>query len=162
MLDIPVCADESCWSPSDAIEIICREIADYISIYVGKAAGLYYPQRIKSSAVFRGILSGCRRDPRCRASARLPHLPCLPPNLFPKKSEGPASEKKSALAGKRTAVGCRPPGTMAPPALILAADRRVALCPLRVPCRDDSGILHKALNQARPPIFPPGTSKYFR
>ena len=45
---------------------------------------------------------------RCRASARLPQRPCQPPNLLLKNSEGPASEKKSALARMRTQVGWIP------------------------------------------------------
>ena len=44
----------------------------------------------------------------CRASARLPQKPCQPPNLLLKNSEGPASEKKSALARMRTQVGWIP------------------------------------------------------
>lgn len=64
--------------------------------------------------------------------ARLPRLPCQEPDLLLKNSVGPASEEKPALARKRTTVGWRPPRTMTPPALILAAGRRVASCPPRV------------------------------
>ena len=91
-----------------------------------------YPRCIKGNTVFRGICGSRRRYPRCRATARLPRLPCPPPHLLPKNSEGPASEKKSALARKRTQVGWRPPRTMTPPALILTAGRRVVFCLLRV------------------------------
>ena len=53
--NIPICADESCWSPSDAIEIIKDDIADYISIYVGKAGGLYSGRLIAHIAENAGI-----------------------------------------------------------------------------------------------------------
>ena len=45
---------------------------------------------------------------------------------------GEALPSIRALARKRTQVGWRPPRTMTPPALILAAGRRVALCTPRV------------------------------
>ena len=34
MLEVPVCADESCWTPTDALDIVAKHAADYISIYV--------------------------------------------------------------------------------------------------------------------------------
>ena len=91
-----------------------------------------YPRWTRDNTVFQGILGCWQRYPRCRASARLPRLPCQQPNLLQKNSIRSASEKKPALARKRTTVGCRPPRTMTPPALILAAGRRVVPCPPRV------------------------------
>jgi len=37
---IPVIADEACWTPSDALEIVARRAADALSVYVGKAGGI--------------------------------------------------------------------------------------------------------------------------
>ena len=33
-------ADEACWTPSDALEIVARRAADALSVYVGKAGGI--------------------------------------------------------------------------------------------------------------------------
>jgi L-alanine-DL-glutamate epimerase-like enolase superfamily enzyme len=37
---IPVVADESCWTPKDALDVVQNEAADCISIYLAKAGGL--------------------------------------------------------------------------------------------------------------------------
>ncbi len=37
---IPVVADESCWTPRDALDVVQTEAADCISIYLAKAGGL--------------------------------------------------------------------------------------------------------------------------
>ena len=37
---IPVVADESCWTPRDALDVVQMEAADCISIYLAKAGGL--------------------------------------------------------------------------------------------------------------------------
>lgn len=69
-----------------------------------------YPRYTKGNTVFQGILGSWQRYtrkgyapsvrrqscqrlgcPRCRATARLPRLPCQPPNLLLKNSSGPAS-----------------------------------------------------------------------
>lgn len=55
MLNIPVCVDESCWSPADALDIVKHEIADYISIYTGKSGGLYPGRLIARIAENAGI-----------------------------------------------------------------------------------------------------------
>jgi len=39
-VDVPVIADESCWTPHDLLEVVERRAADAISIYVAKAGGL--------------------------------------------------------------------------------------------------------------------------
>ena len=100
--------------------------------HVRREISLSYPRCTRGNTVFQGILGSWQRYPRCRATARLPRLPCQPPNLLLKNSSGPAGKIKTVLARKRTKVGWRPPRTMTPPALILAAGRRIAFCTPRV------------------------------
>lgn len=54
-LECPVCADESCWTLEDAIDIISNHAADYISIYTTKATGLYPARMIAKVAESAGI-----------------------------------------------------------------------------------------------------------
>ena len=54
-LDCPVCADESCWTVADALDIISSHAADYISIYTTKAGGLYPARTIAKVAENAGI-----------------------------------------------------------------------------------------------------------
>jgi muconate cycloisomerase len=37
---VPLMADESCWTPADALEVVGSRAADALSVYVGKAGGL--------------------------------------------------------------------------------------------------------------------------
>ena len=55
MLEVPVCADESCWTPTDALDIVAKHAADYISIYVTKAGGLYPARAVAKIAECAGI-----------------------------------------------------------------------------------------------------------
>ena len=55
LLEVPVCADESCWTIADALDIVAAHAADYISIYVTKAAGLYPARTIAKIAEHAGI-----------------------------------------------------------------------------------------------------------
>ena len=55
LLKVPVCADESCWTPSDAIDLIKRGSSDYFSIYTAKPGGLYKGRIIASIAEAAGI-----------------------------------------------------------------------------------------------------------
>lgn len=48
LLQCPVCADESCWTVADALDIVRLRAADYVSIYVSKAGGLYPARTIAS------------------------------------------------------------------------------------------------------------------
>ena len=46
---------ESCWTIADALDIVAAHAADYISIYVTKAAGLYPARTIAKIAEHAGI-----------------------------------------------------------------------------------------------------------
>ena len=67
-----------------------------------------YHQLTRADTVFRGGNSIPLRYPRCLALARLPRLPCRPPFLLPKNSEGLSGEKKLALARPQDAGGLAP------------------------------------------------------
>ena len=54
-LQCPVCADESCWTIADALDVIRFGAADFISIYTTKAGGLYNARTIARIAENAGI-----------------------------------------------------------------------------------------------------------
>ena len=47
---VPVMADEGCWTPQDALEIVRRKAADALSIYYTKAGGLHRSMQIGAIA----------------------------------------------------------------------------------------------------------------
>jgi len=54
-VDTPIMADESVWTPEDALEIATLEVADIISIYVAKSGGLFPARQIAHVAQAAGI-----------------------------------------------------------------------------------------------------------
>ena len=52
---IPVMADEGCWTPQDAVEIVQRRSADAISIYYTKSGGLYRSMEVGAVARAAGL-----------------------------------------------------------------------------------------------------------
>lgn len=54
-LSIPVCADESCWTPTDAINLLKRGGCDFFSIYTAKPGGMYKGRIIASIAEAAGV-----------------------------------------------------------------------------------------------------------
>jgi muconate cycloisomerase len=54
-VDVPVMADEGCWTPEDAIEIVRRRSADAISIYYTKSGGLRRSAEIGAIAGAAGL-----------------------------------------------------------------------------------------------------------
>lgn len=55
MLHVPVCADESCWTIADAVELLRHGAADYWSIYTTKPGGLYNARIIAKMAENAGV-----------------------------------------------------------------------------------------------------------
>lgn len=49
-LPIPIIADESCWRPHDALDLVRNDSVDALSIYVGKAGGLLRAQQVATIA----------------------------------------------------------------------------------------------------------------
>ncbi len=54
-VDTPIMADESVWTPEDALEIVTLEAADLISIYVAKSGGLFPARQVAHVAQAAGI-----------------------------------------------------------------------------------------------------------
>ena len=54
-VDTPIMADESIWTPEDALEIAMLEAADLISIYVAKSGGLFPARQVAHVAQAAGI-----------------------------------------------------------------------------------------------------------
>jgi muconate cycloisomerase len=55
VIDTPIMADESAWTPHDALEIIERGAADIISIYTTKPGGLYKAMQVAAIAHAAGL-----------------------------------------------------------------------------------------------------------
>jgi len=52
---VPVMADEACWSPADALELVGRRAVDALSVYVGKAGGMARAREICAIARAAGL-----------------------------------------------------------------------------------------------------------
>lgn len=54
-VDLTVIADESCWDPHDALEVVQAEAADAISIYLAKAGGIARARQVAGIASAAGL-----------------------------------------------------------------------------------------------------------
>ena len=54
-VDLTVIADESCWDPRDALEVVQAEAADAISIYLAKAGGIARARQVAGIASAAGL-----------------------------------------------------------------------------------------------------------
>jgi muconate cycloisomerase len=54
-VDVPIVADESCWTSADLIDLVRAESADAISVYVAKAGGLREAHRVASMSEAYGL-----------------------------------------------------------------------------------------------------------
>jgi muconate cycloisomerase len=54
-VDVPIMADESAWTPQDALEIIERGAADMISLYTTKPGGLFKAKKVAAVAEAAGL-----------------------------------------------------------------------------------------------------------
>lgn len=52
---VPLMADESCWSPTDALELFRRRAVDYWSVYVGKPGGIARARAVCTIAAAAGV-----------------------------------------------------------------------------------------------------------
>ncbi len=52
---VPVMADEACWSPADALELVGRRAVDALSVYVGKAGGMARAREVCTIARAAGL-----------------------------------------------------------------------------------------------------------
>lgn len=72
---IPVVADESCWSPKDAIELLSQRAASIINIKLMKCGGLRQARRIIAAAQAYGaeVMIGCMLEGKISCAAAV-HL----------------------------------------------------------------------------------------
>lgn len=52
---LPLMADEACWTPSDALELVRRHAIDAVSVYVGKAGGIARARALCAVAAAAGL-----------------------------------------------------------------------------------------------------------
>ena len=52
---LPIVADEACWTPGDALELVRRRAVDVLSVYVGKAGGMTRAREICTIARAAGL-----------------------------------------------------------------------------------------------------------
>jgi muconate cycloisomerase len=91
---IPIMADESVFTPLDALEVIRHEAADVLSLYPGKHGGIRQTQQIAKMAEAAGIVctigSNLEREV---ATAAMAHVTVCTPNIncerFPGDLIGP-------------------------------------------------------------------------
>lgn len=54
-VDTPIMADESVWTPQDALEIVSKKAADVISIYTTKPGGMFKAKKVAAVAEAAGL-----------------------------------------------------------------------------------------------------------
>jgi L-alanine-DL-glutamate epimerase-like enolase superfamily enzyme len=54
-LEVDVIADETCWSPHDALQVVAARAADAISVYVAKAGGIGAARLVGAIAATAGL-----------------------------------------------------------------------------------------------------------
>ena len=76
-VSIPVMADESVFSPRDALKIMQMEAADYVNIKLMKTGGIYNALKICSAAETYGVecMAGCMVEAKIAVNAAI-HLTC--------------------------------------------------------------------------------------
>ena len=77
---IPVMADESVFSATDALEIVQQDAAAYFNIKLSKSGGIHHAQQIASlaRAAFRPCMIGCMSESRLGITAAA-HFACAHP-----------------------------------------------------------------------------------
>ena len=88
---VPVMADESVFSPSDAFAIMQRHAADYINIKLMKCGGLSNALKIISAAEVYGVecMLGCMLEAKVSVTAAV-HLACAKRAITRIDLDGPA------------------------------------------------------------------------
>jgi L-alanine-DL-glutamate epimerase-like enolase superfamily enzyme len=77
---IPVMADESVFSPADALEIVQQDAAAYFNIKLSKSGGIHHAQQVAdvAQAAFRPCMIGCMSESRLGVTAAA-HFACVYP-----------------------------------------------------------------------------------
>ena len=97
---VPVMADESVFSPQDAMTILQRHAADYINIKLMKCGGLSNALRIAAAAEICGVecMIGCMLEAKVSVTAAV-HLACARGIITRVDLDGPALCSADPVAG---------------------------------------------------------------
>jgi len=81
-VDTPICADEACYGPTDALRIVRAGAADVLNVKIGKAGGLIQAQKIAAIAEAAGVrcVLGTAFGTGLEIAAKL-HLAAALPNV---------------------------------------------------------------------------------
>lgn len=99
-VDIPVLADESVFSPMDALNILQRRAADFINIKLMKTGGIYNALKICSLAEIYGVecMIGCMLEAKVSVTAAV-HLACAKNIITKIDLDGPVLCKEDPVNG---------------------------------------------------------------
>ena len=99
-VSIPVLADESVFSPLDAITIMQAEAADYINIKLMKTGGIWNALKICSAAEIFGVecTIGCMLEAKISVNAAV-HLACARKVITKMDLDGPALCREDPVIG---------------------------------------------------------------
>ncbi len=97
---VPVLADESVFSPEDALKIMQVHAADYINIKLMKCGGIYNAQKILSAAEVYGVecMLGCMLEAKVSVNAAV-ELACAKKIITKIDLDGPVLCKEDPIYG---------------------------------------------------------------
>jgi muconate cycloisomerase len=97
-VDTPIMADESAWTPQDALEIVRKKAADIISLYTTKPGGLFKAKKVAAVAEAAGLKCnvngsvetgvGNAANLHLAASTAVASLACVVPVSTPQEKRG--------------------------------------------------------------------------
>jgi len=98
--DVPVLADESVFSPADALKIMQLHAADLVNIKLMKCGGLYNALKIASAAEVYGVecMIGCMLEAKVSVNAAV-HLACAKKIITKVDLDGPVLCKTDPVLG---------------------------------------------------------------
>lgn len=98
--DVPVLADESVFSPADAMKIMQMHAADYVNIKLMKCGGLYNALQIASAASVYGVecMLGCMLEAKVSVNAAV-HLACAKNIITKIDLDGPVLCSEDPILG---------------------------------------------------------------
>ena len=97
---VPVLADESVFSPEDAVRIMQLRAADFVNIKLMKCGGLYQALRIVSAAEIYGVecMIGCMLEAKISVNAAV-HLACAKQIITKIDLDGPVLCSEDPILG---------------------------------------------------------------
>lgn len=98
--DVPVLADESVFSPADALKIMQLHAADLVNIKLMKCGGLYNALKIASAAEVYGVecMIGCMLEAKVSVNAAV-HLACAKQVITKVDLDGPVLCSEDPILG---------------------------------------------------------------